>query len=153
MTVRLQGDCLQKEIVYQATVTISEKKETYVGLTATGFKQEGKMSLKHEKKRNDTEPNKFLRELKEKKELFTMSWKILAKTRVYSNLSSKQCHLCLEQKYFIISNPQIATLNKRNELVSTCTHRRKCILKYNLGWHKPYTVNKIPINYFQEQIT
>ena len=41
MTVRLQGEWLQKEIVYQATVTISEKKETYVGLTATAFKQEG----------------------------------------------------------------------------------------------------------------
>ena len=29
------------------------------------------------------------------------------------------------------SNPQMATLNKRNELVSTCRHRRNYILKYN----------------------
>ena len=47
MTARLQGECLQKEIVYQATVTISEKKETYVGLTATGFKQEGATTKCH----------------------------------------------------------------------------------------------------------
>ena len=34
----LQGECLQKEIVCQATVTTREEKETYVGLTATAFK-------------------------------------------------------------------------------------------------------------------
>ena len=34
----LQGECLQKEIVYQATVTTREEKESYVGLTATAFK-------------------------------------------------------------------------------------------------------------------
>ena len=129
----LEGECLQKEIVYQATVTTSEKKETYVGLTATEFKtrwRNHQMSFKHEKKRNDTELSKYLWELKEKKENFTISWKILAKARAYSNVS-KRCNLCIEEKYFIISNPQMATLNKRNELVSTCRHRRKFILKYS----------------------
>ena len=129
----LEGECLQNEIVYQATVTTREKNETYVDLTATEFKSRWRnhqMSFKHEKKRNDTELSKYLWELKENKEQFTMSWKILAKARAYSNLS-KQCNLCIEEKYFIISNPQMATLNKRNELVSTCRHRRKYILKYS----------------------
>lgn len=129
----LEGECLQKEIVYQATVTTNEKKETYVGLTATAFKTRWcnhQMSFKHEKKRNDTELSKYLWELKEKKEQFTMSWKILAKARAYSNFS-KRCNLCLEEKYLIISYPHMATLNKRNELVSTCRHRRKYILKHN----------------------
>ena len=79
---------------------------------------------------NDTELSKYLWELKEKNEELTVSWKILAKARAYSNLS-KRCNLCIEEKYFIITNPQMATLNKRNELVSTCRHRRNYILKYN----------------------
>ena len=33
----LKGECLQDEIVYQATVTTREETETYVGLTATDF--------------------------------------------------------------------------------------------------------------------
>ena len=129
----LQGECLQKEIVYQATVTTREEKETYVGLTATAFKtrwRNHQMSFKHEKKRYDTELSKYLWELKMKNEEFKVSWKILAKARAYSNLS-KRCNLCIEEKYFIITHPQMATLNKRNELVSTCRHRRNYILKSN----------------------
>ena len=45
----------------------------------------------------------------------------------------------------------MVTLIKRNKLFSTCKHQRKYILKYNMAWFKPFTVNKIPINYFQEQ--
>ena len=57
------------------------------------------MSFKHEEKHNDIELSKYLWELKEKKEKFTISWKI-------------------KKKYFIISNHQMATLKKCNELVS-----------------------------------
>ena len=80
----LQGECLQKEIVYQATVTTREEKETYVGLTATAFKtrwRNHQMSFKHEKKRYDTELSKYLWEVKMKNEEFKVSWKILAKAR------------------------------------------------------------------------
>ena len=37
---------------------------------------------------------------------------------------------CTAEKHLIITKPHLATLNKRNELVSTCRHRRKYILKY-----------------------
>ena len=104
-----------------------------MGLTATAFKTRWpnhQMSFMHEKKRYDTELSKYLWELKMKNEEFKVSWKILAKARTYSNLT-KRFNLCIEEKYFIITNPQMATLNKRNELVSTCRHRRNDILKYN----------------------
>ena len=100
--------------MYQATVTTRLEKETYVGLTATEFKtrwRNHQISFKHEKKGYDIELSKYLWELKKKNEQFAVSWKILAKA--------------------IITNPQMATLNKHNELVSTCRHRRNYILKYN----------------------
>ena len=129
----LKGECLKKEIVYQATVTTRENSETYVGLTATEFKtrwRNHQMSFKREEKRNDTELSKYLWQLKEKKKDFAIEWKVLAKAKAYSNLT-KRCNLCITEKFFIISKPQMATLNKRNELVSTCRHRRKYVLKYN----------------------
>ena len=65
------------------------------------FKHEKKK--KKEKKRNDPELSKFLWEpLREKKEEFTMSWKILAKVRAYSNLS-KRFNLCIEEEYYFES--------------------------------------------------
>ena len=64
------------------------------------------------KEHYDTELSKYLWELKTKKEEFTVSWKILAKARAYSNIS-KRCKLCIEEKYFIIRNPQTTTNPKR----------------------------------------
>ena len=49
----LKGECLLKEVVYQAKVTTKEKTETYIGLTATEFKtrwRNHQMSFKHENK-------------------------------------------------------------------------------------------------------
>jgi hypothetical protein len=34
----------------------------------------------------------------------------------------------LWEKYFIICKPKMATLNKRNELVSACRHNKKFLL-------------------------
>ena len=129
----LNGECLLKEVVYQAKVTTKEKTETCIGLTATEFKtrwRNHQMSFKHENKKNDTELSKYLWQLKEKKKDFTITWKILAKARAYTTLT-KRCNLCISEKFFIISKPHMATLNKRNELISTCRHRREYILKYN----------------------
>ena len=54
----LNGECLVSEVVYQATVTTGDEKETYIGLTATQFKARYRnhlMSFRHEKRRNETE--------------------------------------------------------------------------------------------------
>ena len=39
-----------------------------------------------------------------------------------------RCNLCLWEKYFIICKPELAALNKRNELVSSCRHAKKFLL-------------------------
>ena len=45
--------------------------------------------------------------------------------------SSKRCNLCLKEKLLIICRPELSTLNKRNELVSSCRHRNKTLLRNN----------------------
>ena len=129
----LEGNCLSKGIVYQAQVTSASKTETYVGLTATEFKarfRNHQVSFNNETRKNDTELSKHIWRLKSKEQHFTIKWKILAKAKPYSNLT-KRCNLCTAEKHFIITKPELATLNKRNELISTCRHRRKFILRYS----------------------
>ena len=42
---------------------------------------------------------------------------------------SDRYNLYLWEKYFIICRPELATLNKRNELVISCRHAEKFLLK------------------------
>ena len=50
-------------------------------------------------------------------------------------MCNKRCNLCLVEKYFIILKPDLSSLNKRNELLSSCRHRRKYLLSnYNANW-------------------
>ena len=88
------------------------------------------MSFKNENKRNDTELSKHLWLLKDQKKDFFISWKILAKAKSYTNLT-KRCNLCNTEKFYILHKPDMATLNKRNKLLSTCRHKRMFLLKFN----------------------
>ena len=80
---------------------------------------------RHEKRRNETALSKHLWKKEEGKD-FTVVWRITAKAKAYTNLI-KRCNLCVTDKFFLITKPHMATLNKRNELISTCRHQRKFI--------------------------
>ena len=133
----LNGECLVKEVVYQATVTVqpetpSTVTETYIGLTATDFKaryRNHQTSFRQEARKNATELSKYLWRLKEEKKEYTVKWKVIARAKPYTN-NSKRCDLCTTEKMFLITKPHMATLNKRNELVSACRHKRRFVLKY-----------------------
>ena len=117
--------------MYQATVKTSEKEEKYVGLTATDFKARyanHKASFKARAKSNSTELSKYIWQLKDSNTDYTISWKILCHASHYTN-ATKRCNLCIAEKYYIICQPQTATLNKRNELISKCIHNEKYLLK------------------------
>ena len=45
------------------------------------------------------------------------------------NSSSKRCNLCLKEKFLIIYQPDLSSLNRRNEIVSSCGHRNKVLLR------------------------
>ena len=129
----IAGNCLRSSVVYQATVTTEDSKsdQTYVGLTETSFKTRfanHKSSFNDPSKRLSTELSKHVWNLKEAKLKFRITWKILKQTTPFSPVSNR-CNLCLWEKYFIICRPELATLNKRNELVTSCRHANKFLLK------------------------
>ena len=124
----LAGNCLQSSVIYQATVTRkdSNKEETYIGLTENAFKTRYRNHtalFRNAKHRNSTELSKHIWTLKDNNVDHFISWRILSSHLPYSS-SSKRCNLCL-----IIYQPNLSTLNKRNELVSSCRHRSKALLR------------------------
>ena len=67
----LEGVCLTKEVVYQATLKSNNRTETYGGITSTEFKSRGRnhqVSFKNEKRKSVTELSKHLWQLKSKQE-------------------------------------------------------------------------------------
>ena len=128
----LNGNCLQSSVIYQATVETNDNKpsQTYIGLTENSFKTRftnHRNSFKDHKKKLSTELSKHVWKLKEANVNFQISWKILKHAASY-NPVSERCNLCLWEKYFIICRPELATLNRRNELVSSCRHAKKYLL-------------------------
>ena len=64
----------------------------------------------------------------DKQSVFSWAPKLAIRhARSYSNVTNK-CNLCLWEKYYIICRPNMATLNNRNELVSSCRHAKKFLL-------------------------
>ena len=128
----LDGKCKTAGVIYQATVTRQDNnnEETYVGLTCNTFKSRyaGHLnSFKHEEDKHATALSEHIWDLKDNNVQHTIKWRIISKAKPYSP-ASKRCHLCLEEKYFIIHKPDMSSLNKRNELTSACRHRKKHLL-------------------------
>ena len=128
----VEKKCLTKGVIYQATVTRNDnsERETYIGLTENTFKERytgHKSSFEIKNPKNATALSQYIWSLKDLKVPFSVNWKIVARSNPYST-SSKICSLCLTEKYFIIFKPDMATLNHRNEMTSSCRHRKKHLL-------------------------
>ena len=127
----LGNQCLTRGIVYQATVTTEQGSECYVGLTDTDFKSRyanHKQSFKKEVLSSQTELSKHVWHFKKAKVDHTIRWKILHRAQSYSN-ATKKCKLCTLEKFYIICRRELATINKRIELVNTCRHASKFLLR------------------------
>jgi hypothetical protein len=51
-----------------------------------------------------------------------VSWKILESNISTFNPVTKTCNLCLREKYNIVLNPHLASLNSRQEIFAHCRH-------------------------------
>ena len=106
------------------------QQETYIGLTENSFKSRHSnhvSSFHNANKRHETELGKYIWQLKDLNVQYSISWKIIKQCKPYSK-NTKSCNSCLHEKFLIICNPELSTLNSRNKLVSSCRHRRKNLL-------------------------
>ena len=112
--------------IYRATVTtedrLLQKTTNLTRFTLDSLKtllrpREPQTSFNNHSKRMSIELSKHVWNLKDSNINFRITWKILKQVIAY-NPSSKRCNLCLWEKYLTICKAHLATLNKRNELVS-----------------------------------
>ena len=110
-------------------VTRSDKdrQETYTGLTDITFKSRFTAhisSFKNINRKNSTTLSQYIWTMKEKGIEFNIQWKLIARAKSYSQATGR-CNLCLKEKYFIIFQPHMASLNNRNELATECRHKKQ----------------------------
>ena len=124
----LEGSCLNKEVLYEATVTAEVR--TYKGITAQTFKErlkEHKKSFNNKKLMNETELSKEIWKIKARGGTPKVKWKILRKAKSY-NPQSKRCLLCITEKLAIAEHEGRDMLNKRSEAVAKCRHQNRYAL-------------------------
>ena len=118
----LPDNCKVESVIYQATISSDSKPtQTYIGLTGGPFKSRynnHKLSFNCESKKHSTKLSEYIWELKKSNVNYIISWKVIKKAKTY-NPASNRCNLCNWEKFYIICKPNMASLNKRNELIST----------------------------------
>ena len=126
----LNNKCLNKNVIYKATVKSENSTKSYIGSTANTFKARWyahKSDFKNAKN-NGTELSKHIWNLKNKNKEFEINWEILHHIGEVSNIR-KICSTCnLEKVEIAIANNKLI-LNKRNELISSCPHLRNLYFK------------------------
>ena len=85
-------------------------------------------SFRRSNRRNETELSKYVWTLQDSIKPFQIEWKVLKKCKAYSNIG-KKCNLCLYEKFIIICKKKLCSLNRRNELASSCPHRNRYVLQ------------------------
>ena len=130
----LGGQCLNKNVIYQATVTPNQNEaeaKNYVGLTSTTFKERlgtHKFSFRHEERRRDTTLSQHVWKLKDRNVPHEIKWKLIDKAQPFSPVSGI-CALCTVEKYYIMFKPELAEINKRDEINNYCPHKISALLE------------------------
>ena len=122
----LPGACNQKGVVYQGTVENKlGQKESYIGL-AVNFK---KRFYKHRKsmevqnpKNSTTLSTHFWNEVGAGMDP-KVTWRIIENNIPAFNPITGKCQLCIREKFIIVLKPELATLNLRHEIFSSCRHK------------------------------
>ena len=130
----LDGACLTKNIIYEATVTTSSgNTRTYIGMTEHEFKtryNNHKLSFKDRKHSHDTVLSKHIWDLKDGNTDYEINWRIIKRANAYKGKPSR-CNLCLAEKLCILTAQNTSLLNKKSELVTKCRHENKFFVATN----------------------
>ena len=123
----LNGACLERNLVYKATVSTEQETKTYIRMTENEFKfrfNNHKTSFKHKKHAMKTALSKYIWDLKENHCAYSINWSILKHAKP-CNSGSNNCNLCTTEKLCILNANIRFHLNKRSELIFKCRHDNK----------------------------
>ena len=126
----LNGQCLQKNVVYRADVECNNVTKTYYGLTEQTFKarwNNHQFSLRNEDHTHKTALSSYVWKCRNANLEPKITWSVQARAFPMSS-GGKVCDLCLTEKLIILMADQCATLNKRDEIMEKCKHKRKFTL-------------------------
>ena len=135
----LDGACLTKNIVYEATVTASSgNARTYISMTEHEFKtryNNHKLSFKDQKHSHDTVLSKHIWDLQDGN-IYEINWHIIKRASAYKGKPSP-CNLCLAEKLCILIAQNASLLNKKSELVTKCCQENKFFVATNNKKKRP----------------
>ena len=104
-----------------------------MGLTERKFKaryNEHFTNFENRNPKNATSLSRKIWYLKDKNINYELKWKILQKAKPYKP-GSRQCQLCVAEIYYILFQPEEASLNDKSEVMGKCRHQNKIKLCKN----------------------
>ena len=101
----MNGQCLTDHVIYGATVVdnLENTSSTYTGLTRDTFKKrwyKHRSDFKNENNKHSTTLSSHIWNLKGGGNDFEVNWRIIDRATEF-NPSTKNCRLCLKEKYHI----------------------------------------------------
>ena len=112
----------------------SNETQKYIGLTGGTFKKRWyghRNDIRSFDKDNPTygtSLSRYVEKLTSANIPHNVKWSILQRVTTY-NHTSKFCRLCTLEKYYILFQPEEASLNDNHELFKSCLHRRGELFK------------------------
>ena len=126
----LGGNCFVPGIVYQAIVEDSTgDKKSYIGLSKNDLKERLGIHKQSFKKRdvNQTCLSSHIWSLKDQGLAYNVTYRLVEKAKPFTPVNGK-CQLCLTEKFYIMYRPDLAQLNKREEIFNHCRHKELALL-------------------------
>ena len=84
-------------------------------------------SFMYSDKWSTTTLSSYVWDLKDKGVDFNLEWRFIGRAKTFSTVS-EICNLCTLEKYHILFTPQMATLNKKEEINNWCPHKKDILL-------------------------
>ena len=106
---------------------------TYTGLTRNTFKKRfyghtSSFNNRNTDEKKSTTLSTHVWKLKDEKKDFKIEWSVIDRANDFDPVT-KKCRLCLKEKFYIMFQPEGASLNRRSELYSVCRHRLRELLE------------------------
>ena len=101
--------------------------KTYIGACEPDWKSRfnnHNSSFRHRHLEHKTTLAQYIWKLKDNGIQYKIRWKIIKQVRGYSK-EAKKCYLCLTEKMMIVFGDKKRLINKRNEIMNYCKHRKK----------------------------